>query len=50
MSRVIISEPTIIALASKAGFGGNLRNTHLVKLILFAKYIVEYVYDNLDSE
>jgi hypothetical protein len=47
---MIIPDRVIVELASKAGFGANLRNTHLVKLVLFAKYIVEYVNAQTHSE
>lgn len=36
-----IPEPELITLAARAGFGANLRNTHLVKLLLFYKFIRE---------
>jgi len=39
----MIEDAVIVQLACNAGFGGNARNTHLVKLIMFARAVEHYL-------
>jgi hypothetical protein len=41
-----IDRRTLQNFASRAGFGANLRNTHAVKLELFAKYVEAHTLDH----
>ena len=37
----MLPDAVVNSLAQRAGFGANLRNTHRVRLLLFAKYLLE---------